>query len=81
VDYISANEEIDGFELLTMDDMWNQIKRICVSRVTLHHTTDGDMVEWVHSGKSRIQKNVSMFNPETLIQIFDVETKGNVIDS
>ena len=42
-----------------MDDMWNEVKRIGGSRVTLMHDTNGDRVEWVHKGKTGIRKNVA----------------------
>ena len=76
-----GTEEFGGIDLLTMDDMWNEVKRISGSRVTLLHDTNGDRVEWVHKGKTGLRTNVCPFTPETLIEIFDVETKGNPVDS
>ena len=76
-----GTEEIGGIDLMTMDDMWNEVRRVGGSRVTLLHDTDGSRVEWTHKGKSGVQKNTCAFTPETLIQIYDVETKGNAVDS
>lgn len=81
VENTSGGEEIGGIDLLTMDDMWNEVRRVGGSRVTLLHGTNGDRVEWIHKGKTGVQKNVCAFTPETLMQIFDVETKGNAVDS
>jgi hypothetical protein len=76
-----GTEEFGGIDLLTMDDMWNEVRRIGGSRVTLLHDKDGDRVEWVHKGKTGTRKNVCAFTPETLMEIYDVETEGNPIDS
>ena len=76
-----GSEEIGGIDLLTMDDMWNEVRRVSGSRVTLLHDQNGDKVEWVHKGKTGVRTNVCAFTPETLMEIYDVETKGNPVDS
>lgn len=81
VENTKGSEEIGGIDLLTMDDMWNEVRRIGGTRVTLQHGATGDRVEWTHKGKTGVQKNVCAFTPETLLQIYDVETKGNAVDS
>jgi hypothetical protein len=81
VENTGGTEEIGGIDLLTMDDMWNEVRRVGGSRVTLLHGTDGDKVEWTHKGKTGVQKNTCAFTPETLMEIYDVETKGNAVDS
>jgi hypothetical protein len=77
----SGNEEIGGIDLLTMDDMWNVVKKVGGSRVKLVHNTNGDAVEWVHEGKRGLKIDVCSFTPETLMTILDVETHGNPVDS
>jgi hypothetical protein len=77
-----GSEEIGGFELLTLDDMWDEVRRIGGSRVTLVHCTEsGDKVKWTHKGKAGISNTVCAFSPESLMQIYDVETRGNAVDS
>jgi len=76
-----GTEEFGGIDLLTMDDMWNEVRRIGGSRVTLLHGKDGDQVKWTHKGQSGVRTNVCAFTPETLMEIYDVETGGNPIDS
>jgi hypothetical protein len=77
---LSSSEEIGGVDLLTMDDMWGELKRVGGTRVTLVHDTAGDKVEWVHEGKGGMRKEVCAYCPETLLQIYDVETRGNPVD-
>lgn len=76
-----TSEEIDGFDLLTMDEMWDEVKRTCGSRVKLVREAKGDHLEWEHVGKDGKQKEVCVFTPETLMHIFDVETRGNPVQA
>ena len=75
-----CNKELGGLDLLTMNDMWNELKRITGTRLKLVHDTSGDKVEWVHQGKTGTTNQVCAYTPETLMTIFDVETKGNPPD-
>jgi len=36
-------------------------------------------VEWVHKGKDGLHTEVCVYIPATLMQIFDVETRGNPV--
>ena len=78
----SSNAEMAGFELLTMDDMWTEVKRVAGDRVTFKHDPPGGSgsVEWVYAGKNGVKKQTCVYTPETLMTIFDVETKGNPVD-
>lgn len=80
IENATSNREMAGFELLTMNDMWNEVKRIAAGRVTLLHSPAGESVEWVYEGKNGVKTQVCAFTPETLMTIFDVETKGNPVD-
>jgi hypothetical protein len=80
VDHFSPEEDLAGIELLTMAEMWGEIQRIAGSRVKLVPGISGESVEWVHHGKTGTKSQVCGYTPETLMTIFDVETKGNPID-
>lgn len=75
----NMSDEIGGFELLTLDEMWNEVKRVGGARVKLLHESKGDVVEWHHKGKTGEHTEVCVYTPETVMQIFDVETKGNPV--
>ncbi len=75
-----ANIELGGFELLTMDDMWNELKRVAGTHIKLVHDSSGDKVEWVYEGKTDTKTQVCAYTPETLMTIFNVETKNNPVD-
>ena len=74
-----SSEEIEGLDLLTMDEMWDAVKRVAGSQVKLIHDPKGDLVEWVHKGKAGTRTEVCVYTPETVMHIFDVETRGNPI--
>lgn len=75
-----GNEELGGIDLLTMDDMWSELQRIAGPHVKLVQDPSGNKVEWVHKGKSGTTAQVCAYTPETLMTIFNVETKGNPVD-
>ncbi|NVN98906.1 MAG: hypothetical protein HXX17_06235 [Geobacteraceae bacterium] len=79
MDNINHAEEIEGFELLTLDEMWQRVEQVCGSRVNLVHSGKGDQVEWTYPGKSGTHHEVCIYSPETVMSIFDIETKGNPV--
>jgi hypothetical protein len=81
IENTSGSDEIDGIDLLTMDAMWHEVRRVGGSRVTLLHDATGDKVTWTHVGETGLHINVCPYTPETLMEIYDVETKGNPVDS
>jgi hypothetical protein len=81
VENVSNTEEIGGIDLLTMDEMFGELKRVSEDRVRVIHGETVDNVEWVHKGKGGGQTERCMYTPETLLTIFDVETRGNPVDS
>ena len=81
VENTRGNEEIGGIDLLTMDDMWHELNRVGGGRVRLLHNSAGDVVEWVHKGRKGMSTHLCSYTPETLLRIFDSETRGNPVDS
>jgi hypothetical protein len=77
VDNAAGEQEIGGIDLLTMDEMWSVLQRIVGTRLKFEHNATGDTVKWEHKGKNGPQTQVCDYIPETLMTIFDVETKGN----
>ena len=74
-----TGEEIGGVELLTMDDMWNEVKRISGKRVNLVHNAKGDSIEWTHKVKDTVRTDHCAYTPPALLAIYDVETDGNPV--
>jgi hypothetical protein len=77
---VTENEEIGGLELLTMDDMEQEVKRLCGQRVKIVHGKGGDKIEWRHLSKKGDHTDIWPRTPESLMTIYDAETKGNPVD-
>jgi len=77
----TTNEEIGGLQLLTMNEMRDEVKRVGGTRVKFIHEASGDKIEWVHRAKEGMRTHVCAYTPEALLKIFDVETHGNPVDS
>lgn len=78
---VATDEEIGGLELLTMNEMRDEVKRVGGTRVKFIHEASGDKIEWVHRAKTGMRTQVCAYTPEALMTIFDVETHGNPVDS
>lgn len=77
VQNIREDEEIEGFALLGMDEMWEYVRKVAGSRVE-RGERDGEAVVTWRRKSGRVM--TCPFTPESLIRIFDVETRGNYID-
>ena len=71
------NEEIDGFELVTMDGMWDSLVKATSGRVEREKRRGEEVIVW---RKKSGEEQVCQFNAESVMTIFDVETHGDVID-
>ncbi|SNB45304.1 hypothetical protein [Geobacter sp. DSM 9736] len=74
------SEEIYGFDLLDTEEMWNEVKKICGNRVTRITRDGSDYLSWQPPRPGK-QRQECLFTPQSLINIFDAETKGNPVDS
>lgn len=75
IENIAPDDEIGGLELLTMDEMWNEVKRVAGKRVNLSNET----LEWSHVDKYGVDPRVCPYTPESLLDIYNSETRGNPI--
>lgn len=73
---ISDMDNVATVELLTMDDMWHQLKRLCGDKLS----QSGTSVTWIHKGKNGVTEQTCPYTPESLINILDIETRGNPLD-
>ena len=76
---ISVSEEFEDVELPTMEEMYRKIKSITGERVRIIKTNTCENVEWRYEGKNGVTNETYSYIPETLMTIFDVETKGDAI--
>lgn len=71
-----TNREIGGYELLTAEQMWDELKKVCGDRVAKVVKDGQELVVWSRKGEERR----CPFVPESLMEIFDAETRGNYVD-
>lgn len=76
---VGSDEEIGGFELLTMDEMWSEVKRVAGERVIRYRDNGMDFIEWLPLDGMQMHTEVLPYSAETLQRIFDVETDDNPI--
>ena len=79
VENLSGSEEFETVDFLTSDEMWRELKRVSGERVRINKTKTGDYVEWQHNGKNGETTQCCQFTADTLMTIFDVETRGDAI--
>jgi hypothetical protein len=70
----SPDEEIDGFSLLTLEEMWEQLIKVAGGRVMRVEGYVGGKIVWEHKGERREYP----FSADAIMEIFDEETEGNV---
>jgi len=77
-----AGDQYEGFELLDMEQLWVIVKKQCGERVMRTMKEGQEILNWEHLDKQGEKRTISSsFAPEFLMQIFDVETRGNYIES
>jgi len=79
MDNLSSNDEIGGIDLLTMEEMWREVKRVSGDKVKLVEDENGKFVGWLHESKEGLKSYTCKYTPENLMNIFDSETRGNPI--
>lgn len=76
----SGGDTFGGFELLTMEQLWDIVVRLCPGRVSRAIVDGHESIIWDRLDKKGVARSIKCsFAPEFLIQIFDIETRGNYI--
>lgn len=75
---LAKDEEFGGFDLLTMDEMWTELKRVTGERVCrCHMSRSGEMIEWQHLEADGMHTDMLPYTAETMLTIYDAETRDN----
>lgn len=77
LDTVNEDEEYEDYELLDAEAMWANLKSRLADRVSREKRKTGEMIFWKRPGK---QDQSCLFSPKSIMTIFDVETRGNVIE-
>jgi len=74
---VKPDQEFSGYDLLDLEEMWSVLQEQAGARVRREHRTKGEFLVWDRKdGKTE----ECLFTPRTVMSVFDVETKGNVVD-
>jgi hypothetical protein len=76
---LSSEDDIGGIALLTMGEMWEELKRVCGDKVRLVQGEHGKIIGWLHESKDGLKSCTCDYSPENLLKIFDTESRGNPI--
>lgn len=73
----NPDEEIGGYDLMDMEEMWEYVQKAGADRVARTTRKGEEVVLW---RKEPDKELVCPYTPQSLIQIFDVETHGDFLD-
>ena len=74
---VKGDQEFAGYDLLTTEEMWEELKSQAGDHVSLDKAHGRDVIRWERPEKP---PQVCPFTADSIMTIFDAETKGNVID-
>ncbi len=72
----SQNAEVGGYELISTEQMWERLRGVCGKRVMKTQKAGEPLIEW----NGEMGARTCPFTPKSIIEIFDIETKGNPVD-
>ena len=71
--------EFGGYELLDMEQMWELLKQQSPNTVNRDERWRQEVILWDHPSRDGQPQQVCPFTAQSLLTIFNVETKGNLI--
>ena len=78
---VGSGDEYAGYELLTMDQMWEALKGFDPAGVSRGEKGGEEVVFWEQKLADGTTRNrICPYTPDSLISIFDAVTKGNPVD-
>ena len=78
---VEAKNEIENFELLDKDEMWEILKPWKSVGLRRSKSTKGEKIEWQHLGKDGRQHTYTCpYSAINIMSIFDAETRGDTIE-
>lgn len=78
---LKAGDQFENFDLLDMEQLWEIVSKLCGDRVKRIKQEGREIIEWERRDKQGAKRVISCsFAPEFLLQVFDVETRGNYIE-
>ncbi len=76
---VEPDLEFGGYELLDMEQMWALLKQQSPKSVNRDERRRKEVIIWNHPDREGNPEQVCPFTAESLLTIFNAETKGNLI--
>ena len=77
---IDPDQEYAGYELLSMDDLWRELKRIEPRRILLGVERGRKVIRWQHRGQDgSMREDIYPYNANALMAVFEVENGGTTL--
>ena len=77
---LAPDHEFSGFELLTAEQMWEELRRRVPKRVTLGQHHGETVIRWLHRAEDgSMREETFPFAPEAIMTVFEEETHGDTM--
>ncbi len=71
---VGPNEEIDGFELLDLEGMWEVLLSLDPDKLARVRQGDEEIIQWAWQGPGGVERiSTYPFSPEGIMTLFDEE--------
>ena len=80
LEHLAPNHQFEGFELLTMDDMWQELHRREPNRIWMEKHQGSQRLHWQHLGSDgQLREDIYRYSPAVIMALFDRETHGDTL--
>jgi hypothetical protein len=78
--HLTPESNFENYELLSMDDMWKELKRRAPTKVWMEKQKGEPMLHWKHHGSDgRLREDSYRYSAKVLMALFDQETHGDTL--
>ncbi len=80
LEHLSPENEFEGFQLMTMDEMWSELQNLEPKRIWMEKQHGEKVLHWQHLGRDgNLREDIYRFSPEVLMALFDKESRGDTL--
>ena len=77
---LDPDHEFAGFELLTKEEMWQEVQKRDPQHVLLGKHRGETVIRWQHiAGDGTIREEILPYDAASLLTVFEEETRGDTI--
>jgi hypothetical protein len=78
--HLNPDHEFSGFELLTLEQMWQELQHREPHRVMLGKRRGATVIRWQHLAEDgTMHEDVLPYDAPSLMTVFDAETRGDTL--